>query len=308
MLQLRNEKIENLIFIDTETVRLQENLEEGTADFDAWEYMVKKNLKKGEIIDVKEDYLDRSALYAEFSRLVCISVGRVREGKLKITTYKNLNERDMLEAFMGDLDEVVQHRPDTKLVGHSIKGFDIPFLFRRAMVNKVVPNRLIDVGGLKPWDLTCLDTKELWKGTGYYNSSLIALCLALDVPSPKGDINGSEVGDVYYREGEKGLVRIAEYCERDVMAVANVVKRLRFEEDIFTEYEASEPKERAELGLLERIAKTGIITDGDKKELLEKIKGSSIEEKEMQIKILKATLLACNKELEQDFELDILKA
>lgn len=306
MKQLKQVKLEDLVFIDTETARLQKELVQGTPDFEAWEYMVKRMADKGEI-DVAEDYANRSGLYAEFSRLVCITVGRIKHGKLVITSYKDADEKQMLERFMGDLDEVVKHRPDTKLVGHSVKGFDIPFIFRRALVNFVTPNRLIDVGGLKPWDLTCLDTKDLWKGTGYYNASLIAVCLALGIPSPKSDITGAEVGDVYHNEGEAGLTRIAEYCERDVMAVANVVMRCRFE-PIFTDYEAVEPKEKKELGLVERIAKTGQITDEDKAEILSKVKGASIEDKEKQIKILKASLIVSKKELDQELELAILSA
>lgn len=307
MKQLTSVKLEDLVFIDTETVRLKEFLAENTPDFEAWEYMVKKFEKTGEITDVKQDYIDRSALYPEFSRLVCISVGRIKDGKMIITTYKDTDEKTLLERFMGDLDEVVRFRPDTKLVGHNVKGFDIPFIFRRALVNQIIPNKLIDVGGLKPWDLTCLDTKELWKGTGYYNSSLIAVCLALNIPSPKGDISGSQVGDVYYQEGEDGLIRIAKYCEQDVLAVANVVKRCRFEE-IFTDYEAVEPKEKVELGLVERIAKTGKITQEDKAEILEKVKGSSIDDKEKQIKILKASLVVTGNTLDEELELAILSA
>jgi hypothetical protein len=306
MKQVKQVKLEDLVFIDTETARLQKDLVEGTPDYEAWEYMVKRMAENGEI-DVKEDYLNRSGLYAEFSRLVCISVGRIKDGKLVITSYKDADEKTMLERFMGDLDEVVKYRPDTKLVGHSVKGFDIPFVFRRALVNYVTPNRLIDVGGLKPWELTCLDTKDLWKGSGYYNASLIAVCLALGIPSPKSDITGAEVGDVYHSEGEAGLTRIAEYCERDVMAVANVILRWRFE-PIFEDYVSQEPREKRELGLLERIAKTGEITDEDKAEILSKVKGASIDDKEKQIKIIKASLIVSQKELDQDLELAILTA
>lgn len=306
MLQLRQVKLEDLVFIDTETARLQKELKEGTPDYDAWEYMKKRKLEK-DGGDIKEEYIKTAGLYAEFSRLLCISVGRIKNGKLIITSYKDKDEKKMLEHFMGDLDEVVKHRPDTKLVGHSVKGFDIPFIFRRSLVNGVMPNRLIDVGGLKPWELTSLDTKELWKGTGYYGASLISVCLALGIPSPKSDITGAEVGDVYHNEGEAGLTRITEYCERDVMAVANVVMRCRFE-PIFDDYEPVEPKQRRKLGLLERISKAGIITKKDEKEILKKVKGASIEEKEKQIKILKASLIIKGKELSEDLELKILRA
>lgn len=307
MKQLRQVQISNLLFIDTETARLQKDLKEGSPDYLAWEFMIKKQLRKGEIEDIKADYYERSALYAEYSRLVCISVGRIKDGKLVITSYKDSSEKELLERFMSDLDIFLKHRPEARLVGHSVKGFDIPFIFRRCLVNQVIPNSLIDIAGLKPWEVTALDTKELWKASGYYNSSLVALCLALNIPSPKNDISGADVSEVYYNEGEAGLARISEYCERDVMAVANVVKRCRFE-PIFDSYEPQEPKERKELGLMDRIGKAGAISERDKEELLRKAEGATIEKKEKIIKMLKASLIVAGKSLSEDLELAILSA
>lgn len=306
MKQLRGVDLGNLLFIDTETARLQKDLKEGTADFEAWEYMVKRKADSGEI-DVRLDYLERAGLYAEFSKLVCISVGYISKGELMIASYKGDNEKELLSSFMANIDIFLKSKPDARLVGHSVKGFDIPFIFRRSLVNGVCPNRLIDVGGLKPWDLTALDTKELWKGTGYYSSSLVAVCLALGIPSPKSDITGAEVGDVYHNEGAEGLERIAEYCERDVMAVANIVKACRFEK-IFDKYTKVEPKERGKMGLLERIGKTGIISGVDKDEILRKVAGADEKEKEKLIKLLKAALLLTKKELSKNLELEILRA
>jgi len=47
----------------------------------------------------------------------------------------------------------------------------------------------------------------------------------LGIPSPKEDIDGSMVRQVYYEE--KDLDRIIDYCERDVITVAQVFLRLR---------------------------------------------------------------------------------
>lgn len=306
MKQLRDVRLSDLLFIDTETARTQKQLVKGTPDFEAWEYMVKRKAEN-EGIDIEEDYLERSGLYAEFSRLVCISVGTIRDGKLQITSYTDGSEKELLERFMGDLDLFLQHKPDARLVGHSVKGFDIPFIFRRSLVNGVCPNRLIDVGGLKPWEVTALDTKDLWKGSGYYPASLISVCLALGIPSPKSDITGAEVGEVYHNEGEAGLKRIAEYCERDVMAVANVVLKCRFEE-IVSDYTRQEPKGRKKLGLMDRIGKTGLITQRDREEIMAKVEGKGIADKERVIKLLKASLILSKKELSQDLELAILSA
>ena len=49
----------------------------------------------------------------------------------------------------------------------------------------------------------------------------------LGIPSPKEDIDGSQVRDVYYQEND--LDRIMEYRERDTVTVAQIFRRLRNE-------------------------------------------------------------------------------
>jgi 3'-5' exonuclease len=51
------------------------------------------------------------------------------------------------------------------------------------------------------------------------------LAAALGVPSPKSDIDGSKVGEVFW--AEKNLARIALYCQKDVATVANVILRFK---------------------------------------------------------------------------------
>lgn len=306
MNQLRAVNLGDLVFIDIETVRNKKEIKEGGEEYEVW------NHKYGRLVEkeggtIEDYYIERSALYAEFAKIVCISVGTIKKGVLYITTYKDTNEAFLLQAFTEDLNKYTQKRPNTRLVGHGVKGFDIPFIFRRCLINCVRPSNLIDVAGLKPWEVTALDTKDLWKGSSYYNSSLLSVCYALGIPSPKQDISGAEVGDVYFSEGEEGLERISRYCEQDVLAVANFVKRCRFEE-IFTDYEAAEPKEREELGLIDRIAKEGRISKADSIEILEKVKGAKIAEKEHLITVLKSALLMSEESLPQDLEIAILSA
>jgi len=307
MRQLRELNLEDVVFIDTETVRAQKVLTPNTPTFEAWEYKFKRLVDSGEVAGLEEHYIERGALYPEFAKLVCISIGRYRDGELVVVSYKDNDEKRLLERFVGDLDKVLKKRPKTALCGHSVKGFDIPFIFRRCLANGVIPNKLIDVGGVKPWELTALDTKELWKGCGYYSASLIGVCLALNIPSPKGDISGGDVGRVYYSEGEKGLERIADYCERDVLAVVNIVLRCRLE-DIVTTYKSVKPKEPVKLGLLEVIAQKGRIGKEEEEELLSRAKGESIEGKEKLLRLLKASLMLSKGTLGQDLELKILSA
>ena len=67
-----------------------------------------------------------------------------------------------------------------------------------------------------------LDTMELWK-FGDYKHYFLKLLPYLNIPSPKTDIDGSQVAQVYYRDNN--LKRIVRYCEQDVLAVAQVILR-----------------------------------------------------------------------------------
>lgn len=304
MQQLRDLKYEDLLFLDTETVRTQENLILGSPEYEAWDYKMSRSMED-QGMDICENYVEKSALFPEFSKLVCISVGQVLNGKIVVKSYYGIDEETILKNFMRDLDLLLKKRPALRLVGHSLKGFDIPFIFKRSIVNRVPLNRLIDVGGLKPWEVIHLDTKELWKSCGYYNTSLIALCLALGVDSPKSDITGNEVGDVYYKEGESGLKRISEYCERGTVATIQCFQRMRYD-DVCTSIEHQEVSEPEPEGVIQRISNTGVITADDKNEILENLKGASYEEKEMAIKMVRAALAINKIEMPEDLELEML--
>jgi hypothetical protein len=97
-----------------------------------------------------------------------------------------------------------------------------------------LPNKL-NLFGKKPWEVPHLDTLELWKFGDYKHfTSLKLLTKVLGIPSPKDDIDGSEVARVFYIEND--IDRIITYCEKDVIAVAQIFLRLR-REDLLVEDE-----------------------------------------------------------------------
>jgi len=114
------------------------------------------------------------------------------------------------------------------LCAHNGKEFDFPYIARRMIINGItLPNHL-DLFGKKPWEVNHLDTMELWKFGDYKNyTSLKLLANVLGIPSPKEDIDGSMVRDVFYKE--RDLDRIARYCELDVITTAQIFLRLRNE-------------------------------------------------------------------------------
>lgn len=221
---LKNINLDDVLFLDIETVRIQNDIKEGESLYDSWSYKMRysRDAEKFDDKPIEDLFKEKAALYSEFAKIVCITIGRIKDNKCLLHTISNHDEGVLLAEFSDMLNGFYAKNSRTILSGHAIKGFDIPFIMRRCIVNGVSIPVLCDVAHLKPWELNTLDTLELWKGTGFYSASLINIAVALGLPSPKSDINGSETSDVYYTE-EKGLERIVAYCERDVHTVCNII-------------------------------------------------------------------------------------
>jgi len=114
------------------------------------------------------------------------------------------------------------------LCAHNGKEFDFPYIARRMIIHNIPLPQKLDLFGKKPWEVPHLDTMELWKfGDFKHYTSLKLMAHVLGIPSPKEDIDGSMVRQVYYEE--KNMERIVRYCEQDVIAVAQIILRLRNE-------------------------------------------------------------------------------
>jgi predicted PolB exonuclease-like 3'-5' exonuclease len=179
---------------------------------------------------VVDAYRDRAAIFAEFGKIVCISVGIMHRDKedqrlrIRLKSYASSNEKELLEDFGTLLD---QYYANKYLCGHNIKEFDIPYICRRMLVHQLPFPKALQIQGKKPWETQhLLDTLELWKFGDRKNfTSLKVLASVLDFPSPKDDIDGSQVGRVYWEDTD--LERIAYYCEKDVLATAQLFLRFR---------------------------------------------------------------------------------
>lgn len=233
MLQKIN--LENILFLDIETVPLFENYEEvdDTAKL-LWE---KKTEYQRRDEHSPEEFYDRAGIWAEFGKIICISVGYfVLKGDVRsfrVTSFSG-DEIQLLKDFK-TLLETHFNRPQHVLCAHNGKEFDFPYIARRLIINRVEIPAKLNLFGKKPWEVPHLDTLELWKFGDYKHfTSLKLLTHILDIPSPKDDIDGSEVRGVYYED--KDIDRIIRYCEKDTVAVAQVFLRLR-NEDILTQDE-----------------------------------------------------------------------
>jgi len=221
--------LNNILFIDIETVPEQQHynqLDEDLRQF--WEQKTQYQ-RKDEIS--AEAFYERAGIWAEFGKIITISVGYfVNKSDIRnfrVTSFWG-DEKKILTDF-SNLLTTHFNGPQHLLCGHNAKEFDIPFIARRMIINSISLPIKLNLFGKKPWEVPHLDTLELWKFGDYKHfTSLKLLTKVLGVPSPKDDIDGSEVARVYYEE--KDIDRIITYCEKDVIAVAQIFLRFRREE------------------------------------------------------------------------------
>ena len=219
--------LEKILFLDIETVPQAGNWEE-LHETDQYLWDKKTKMQRKEDFTSQEFYNERGGIMAEFGKIICISVGILEKSeKLMIKSFSGDDERKLLEEF----GEIFNHPKlhDVILCAHNGKEFDFPWIARRFLINGMQPPKPFQMFGKKPWEIPHLDTMELWK-FGDYKSyiSLELLAHVFGIPTPKDDIDGSMVSSIYYIE--KDLFRIVQYCEKDVLTLANIFRRMRQEE------------------------------------------------------------------------------
>jgi len=226
MLQKLN--LENLLFLDIETVPETAQHSELPEDKQLlWEQKSKYQRKEDYSA---EAFYDRAGIWAEFGKIVCISVGYFTivnsERRFRVTSFYG-EERTLLLEFKTLIET---HFSKTKhlLCAHNGKEFDFPYIARRMIIHNITLPVKLNLFGKKPWEVPHLDTLELWKFGDYkHYTSLKLLTSVLGIPSPKDDIDGSEIFRVYYEEND--IERIVTYCQKDTIAVAQIILRLRGE-------------------------------------------------------------------------------
>ncbi|NJO02904.1 MAG: 3'-5' exonuclease [Bacteroidia bacterium] len=218
-------EVSRILFLDIETVRGEKEFE-GLSE-EMQEMWIKKaeSIKTPEEVSPQDKYDDRAGIYAEFGRIICISFGFVYwqddQPLLRLKSFYGTDEAEILQAFKELLDNKFD---GWKLCAHNGKEFDFPYLCRRYLINQIPLPRMLRVAGKKPWEIPFLDTMELWRFGDYKNyTRLELLCHIFGIPSPKDDVDGSQVGRIFWNENDS--VRIARYCEKDVVATVQVLMK-----------------------------------------------------------------------------------
>lgn len=228
--------LKNILFLDIETVPQQEywnNLSEEEKEL----FSQKTQYQRKDEITAEEFY-ERAGIWAEFGKIICISVGyfsgEKESTKFRVKSFFGDDEKQLLIEFKQLLEKHFSKQAHL-LCAHNGKEFDFPFLARRMIIHQIELPKKLNLFGKKPWEVSHLDTLELWKFGDYkHYTSLKLLTHVLGIPSPKEDIDGSEVAKVYYQE--KNLDRIVKYCERDTIAVAQIFLKLNNQDLIKEEH------------------------------------------------------------------------
>jgi hypothetical protein len=223
---LENIRLENVLFLDIETVPQWKSFTAMPDNMQALWEKKSHNLNKEQ--SGQEQY-QRAGIYAEFGKIICISVGMYTQTgsqrQLRLKSFSGHDEKQLLQDFAALLNNHF-NRKEQVLCAHNGKEFDFPYIARRMLINGIKLPTLLDIAGKKPWDIAHIDTLELWKFGDYKSyTSLNLLAAIFDIPTPKDDIDGSEVAHVYWEE--QNLERIAIYCQKDVLTVAQLILRFK---------------------------------------------------------------------------------
>lgn len=222
--------LSDLFLIDIETVPQVSSIDE-LSDEGRKLFFDKISKTMPENFDEEEMYMRKAGILAEFGKVICISAGFFYKDKagricLRIKSISGKDEKNILKEFIEIADRFFRHKNKLQFAGHNIREFDVPFLCRRMVINQIPLPYYMHIHGAKPWEISMTDTLQLWKFGDYKNYiSLHLLANILGIPTSKDDIDGSMVQQVYYKENN--LPRIVNYCQKDVVVVAQVIQRFK---------------------------------------------------------------------------------
>lgn len=220
----------HLLFLDIETVTAEPAFEPLNPVMQrAWQRKA-LTLSNPNDLTIEELYFDRGGIYAEFGKVIVISVGFFHlldggETELRVKCISGDNEKNLLLNFKETVLKFDQKK--LQLCAHNGKEFDFPYLCRRMLANGIALPESLNLGGLRSWQVPHVDTMQLWKFGDYKSFTPLELLAAvLDLKVDDSDaIEGSDVNRVYHQEND--LEKITRFCQRNISLLAQVYLRLK---------------------------------------------------------------------------------
>jgi DNA polymerase elongation subunit (family B) len=234
-------ELKQMVFIDIETTTGKKTYDEviqENPELDQYWQLKYKQIKSSEPVNFEnvdtaaEMYPQMAALYPEWGKIICISIGQLKfdeDGNpvdFSAKSYYGDDEKELLEEFNEVARKIMNKYPNMQWVGHNIKGFDLPYILKRSIIHGIKVPKAFHLHKQKPWENCLLDTQEVWKFGGWNSGKLGLLTEILGIPSPKEDLEGIMVSGVYWEGGN--LERIKDYCEKDILATANLMLKISY--------------------------------------------------------------------------------
>ena len=233
-------ELKQMVFIDIETTTGKKTYDEVISEnpsLDQYWELKTKQLRAGEPeelgdLDKNQMYPKMAALFPEWGKIVCISIGQLKFDEsgnpvdFSAKSYYSDDERELLEEFNEVARKIMTKYPNMQWVGHNIKGFDMPYIIRRSLIHGIRVPKAFHLHKQKPWESCLLDTQDVWKFGSWNSAKLGLISEVLGIPSPKQDLEGSMVSQVYWEGGN--LERIKDYCEMDILATANLMLKVSY--------------------------------------------------------------------------------
>jgi hypothetical protein len=221
-------ELRDILFLDIETVAITNNFQSLDERLKVQWSRKASFLKRGDEQSDEELFHERAGIYAEFGKIICISVGKLFDHEsgelgLKTKAFYGHDEAVLLQEFK---EMLVKLGDNVKLCAHNGKEFDFPYMCRRMLVNNIALPTALNLTGKKSWQVDHMDTMEMWKFGDYkHYTSLDLLASIFNIPSSKSDIDGSKVNSVYYQQGD--LEKIKNYCTADVLVLAQLFLKMK---------------------------------------------------------------------------------
>lgn len=222
--------LDQIVFIDIETVSAKATFEELDERFQELWSRKHKQLFAKEYLSPEDSYPNKAAIYAEYGKVITVGMAYLvkndnKEWTLKGTVLKNDNEHELLSESVIHLNKLFK-RGKKILCAHNGKEFDFPYLCRRILANRLTLPTVLDIQGKKPWEISHIDTLEMWKfGDRKAYTSLDLLAAVFNIDTSKSTLDGSKVEEAYYKFQQ--LDEIAEYCLQDVIVLAQIYLALQ---------------------------------------------------------------------------------
>lgn len=202
----------NKLFFDIETIPSAEEHREIHI-----EIIQKLNSKKNKTI---QEIHEETSFEGTFGRICCIGIIKeCPQGIIQKEVFKG-SEKEILTKFWKVASDV------SRFIGHNIWNFDLPFIYKRSIINAIKPRA--DISFARYRNIPIYDTQQEWELWGYGKAQkLDTLAKVLGLATSKDEMDGSMVWK-YYQEGK--IEDICKYCMKDVELTRQVYYKMTFED------------------------------------------------------------------------------